>query len=99
MRGTGKTKAMVEALPAGGSTVVVHNSAMRSYVEAMIREVRGSETWRHTKVVVIASPRDVLKLHGLRDRIAFDHAFEVNVHPSIAAEAHRLAAQVASIEG
>ncbi|TPL40679.1 hypothetical protein [Mesorhizobium sp. B2-4-6] len=99
MRGSGLTKAMVEALPTESSTVVVHNSAMRSYVEAMIRDVRGTEMWRRTKVVVIARQGDVQQLYGLRDHIAFDHAFDDSVHPAVSAEAHRLATRAASIAG
>ena len=38
MRGTGLTKAMVEALPDDGGVVIVHTPEMRRYVDQMIRD-------------------------------------------------------------
>lgn len=75
MRGTGKTKAMVMALPADGACVVVHNAAMVRYVERMICDLRGKDMMKRCKVWRVESQGDADRLQGLRMRTFVDHAF------------------------
>lgn len=75
MRGTGKTKAMVMALPADGACVVVHNQSMVRYVERMIYDLRGEDMMKRCKVWRMEIQRDADRLQGLRMRTFVDHAF------------------------
>jgi len=75
MRGTGKTKAMVMALPDEGACVVVHNAAMVRYVERMIYDLRGKGLMNRCKVLRIEHQGDADRLQGLRMRTFVDHAF------------------------
>lgn len=85
-RGTGLTKAMVEALPESGAVVVVHTGAMRSYVERMILDLRGKAVASRCKVRVIQDRGLFPMLHGLRVPIIIDHAVEDYVHPRLVME-------------
>lgn len=75
MRGTGKTKAMVMALPDEGACVVVHNASMVRYVEHMINDLRGKDLMNRCKVISVARQHDADRLQGLRMRTFVDHAF------------------------
>lgn len=75
MRGTGKTKAMVMALPDEGACVVVHNAAMVRYVEHMIYDLRGKDMMKCCKVISVSRHHDADRLQGLRMRTFVDHAF------------------------
>lgn len=75
MRGTGLTKAMVMALPAGGACVVVHCAAMAHYVKQMIRDLRGPDVLKQTNVIVVSRIGDTHKLCGLIVPTFVDHAF------------------------
>lgn len=83
-RGSGQTLAMVKALPASGSTVVVHAQALREYVEKMIRDVRGADALRVTTVVV-CNREDSARayLSGRQGPIILDRAFYGNVSPDV----------------
>lgn len=82
MLGTGKTKAMVMALPTDGACVVVHNQPMVQYVERMIYDLRGKDLMKRCKVLRIESQGDADRLHGLRMRTFVDHAFWWLAHDS-----------------
>lgn len=97
MRGTGLTKAMVEALPNDGGVLVVHTTAMRHYVEQMVRDLRGIEIRKRCKVIVINRHVDLQKIEGLCGYIDIDHAVEDHVRPIVAAELRLLARQVMSM--
>jgi len=75
MRGTGKTKAMVMALPDEGACVVVHNASMVRYVEQMIYDLRGKDLMKRCKVISVSRQHDADRLQGLRMRTFVDHAF------------------------
>jgi|GEM_PF-5993963 len=75
MRGTGKTKAMVMALPDEGACVVAHNAAMVRYVDQMIYDLRGKDLMKRCKVLRIERQGDADRLQGLRMRTFVDHAF------------------------
>lgn len=75
MRGTGKTKAMVMALPDEGACVVVHNASMVRYVEHMICDLRGIDLMKRCKVISVSRQHDADRLQGLRMRTFVDHAF------------------------
>jgi hypothetical protein len=75
MRGTGKTKAMVMALPEEGACVVVHAAPMVRYVERMIYDLRGKVMLRRCKVWRVERQGDADRLQGLRMRTFVDHAF------------------------
>lgn len=78
-RGTGRTKAMVEALPES-ALVIVHTYVMRRYVERMTRDLRGIEFASRTRVVVIQNRCDAdLVLLSMRGPVRFDHAWEQHV--------------------
>lgn len=74
MRGTGKTKAMVEALPADGCVVVVHSTPLRHYVEQMIHDLRGPEMLARCQVIVARNTADCDRLYGQRRLVEIDHA-------------------------
>ena len=94
MRGTGLTKAMVEAIPADGGTLIVHSHQMRRYVGQMIQDLRGKDLWKQSKVVVVEHPSDLVRLHGLRGYVDIDHAVEENVHPIMSAELRHVVQQI-----
>ena len=75
LRGTGKTKAVVMALPSDGACVVVNTAAMVGYVERMIYDLRGKDMLRRCKVWRMESQGDADRLQGLRVRTFVDHAF------------------------
>lgn len=76
-RRTGRTKAMVEALPASGAVVVVHNRTMREYVEQMIDDLRGRAVREVIDVCVVNNFESAQgALMGRRVPILLDHAFE-----------------------
>jgi hypothetical protein len=75
MRGTGKTKAMVMALPDEGACVVVHNQPMVRYVERMIYDLRGKGLMKRCKVFLVDSQHGADRLQGLSMRTFVDHAF------------------------
>lgn len=75
-RDTGRTLAMIKALPESGAIVIVHNSTMRRYIEQMVRDVRGPTVAQVVKVRVVEdrSQADDL-LRGARTPVSFDHAW------------------------
>ncbi|UHS56845.1 hypothetical protein [Agrobacterium vaccinii] len=75
MRGVGKTKAMVMALPNDGACIVVHTAPMVRYVERMIYDLRGKDMLKRCKVRRVESQGDADRLQGLRMRTFVDHAF------------------------
>lgn len=76
LRGTGRTKAMVEALPATGATVIVHGCSLRDYVRHMIRDLRGADVEDACKVVVVRKLYDAMKaMQGRPGPFVVDHAF------------------------
>ncbi|MDR5008289.1 hypothetical protein RGK87_04615 [Agrobacterium fabacearum] len=75
MRGAGKTKAMVMALPDNGACVVVHTAPMVRYVEQMIYDLRGKDIMKRCKVMSVSRQHDADRLQGLRMRTFVDHAF------------------------
>lgn len=97
MRGTGMTKAMVEALPNEGGVLIVHSTTMRHYVERMVRVLRGIDVSKRCRVVVVNHHVDILQINGLIGYIDVDHAVEEHVHPIVVAELRRLVRQVMSI--
>lgn len=74
-RRTGKTKAMVETLPAGGSVVIVHSHQFGRYVKKMIYDLRGPEVLKKTRVIPVRQPSDTNRLQGIRSPIFVDHAW------------------------
>ena len=74
-RGTGKTLAMVKALPEEGAVVIVHSAVMRDYVLRMIHDVRGDAVRKACKIVVIQRHADLGYLECLRRETFVDHAF------------------------
>ena len=76
MRGEGRTRAMVEALPETGAFVVVHNAVLRRYVMTMIRQMRGAETASRCRVVAVSNHGDLAQLVGASRPIVIDHAVE-----------------------
>lgn len=75
-RGSGRTMSMVASLPEEGAVVVVHHSALKRYVEAMICDTRGSAVFAAMRVVVVASPADAKNaLAGRSEPVIVDHAF------------------------
>lgn len=74
MRGTGKTKALVESLPDSGVIVIVHTRPMVEYITNMIRDVRGEDYLKKCKVICVAHETDTYKLRGAMKPILFDHA-------------------------
>ena len=75
MRGTGRTKAMVMALPEGGACVITHGAEVRRYIERMIYDLRGRDFLRSCKVCVIYGHSDLGRLQGLLMPTFIDHAF------------------------
>jgi predicted LPLAT superfamily acyltransferase len=71
----GFTLAMVQALPATGAAVVVHNANMRDYLERMIEATRGAAVRQATRILVINSTYDADRLRGWRGTIHIDHAW------------------------
>jgi uncharacterized protein YodC (DUF2158 family) len=88
MRGSGRTREMVMALPEGGATVVVHVERMRRYVRDMIRDLRGAYTAGRTRIDVVASLPDAVQLYNAPQPIYLDHAFE-ELLPALARELRR----------
>lgn len=97
MRGTGLTKAMVEALPEDGGVIIVHTPEMRRYVDQMIRDLRGIDVGKKCKVIVVNNSGDLDQIRGLAGYIDVDHAVEASVHPIVVAELRHLARQVMSM--
>jgi len=93
VRRSGKTMAMVKALPASGSVVVVHTRPMRTYLQQMLRDVRGPAVAGLTRVVVVNSCAAAeAELAGARMPIRIDHAVrEGGVHWDVFVHAERLA--------
>lgn len=89
MRGTGLTKAMVEAIPDEGAILIVHSHHMRRYVDRMINDLLGSNIRKLCKVVVIEHASDLRQLRGLSGYVDIDHAVEEHVHPIVLAELRR----------
>lgn len=75
MRGTGKTKAMVMALPEGGAFIVAHSFQMDRYIERMIFDLRGRDFFKLCHVHAVHGQMCTNRLHGLRIPIFVDHAF------------------------
>lgn len=73
-RSTGRTLAMVRALPETGAVVITHSAEHRRYVERMVRDVRGAETAKLVSVRVVRGWSDVQTLEGLRVPVRVDHA-------------------------
>lgn len=95
--GTGKTKAMVEALPEGGSVVIVHNGQTADYVRRMIVDLRGRHVMLNTRVRTVAScDAAVGALLGVREPVFVDHAFQERALPSVKA---RVAELIGGIQG
>jgi hypothetical protein len=70
------TKAIVLDLPATGSIVVVHDAVMRDNVERMIRELRGPEVLKATKVCAIRTYDTAESvLMGARVPVRIDHLY------------------------
>lgn len=79
-RRSGRTLAMVRALPETGSVVVVHTPPLRDYVKQMIRDIRGADVARRTNVVVCRQRIDAYEfLTGHRIPVIFDHAYRGSV--------------------
>lgn len=97
MRQTGKTKAMVEALPEGGSIVIVHNGAMADYVRRMIEDLRGGRIALVTKVRTVATYDAAMgALTGVRLPVFLDHAFEEHARPVVKAVVAELMSGIAA---
>jgi hypothetical protein len=76
LRGSGRTKAMVEGLPATGATVIVHTAALADYVRAMIWDLRGPDVAKACKVLSVGNVwRAMVALEGRPGPFAVDHAF------------------------
>jgi hypothetical protein len=52
VRGSGRTMAMVKNLPDTGSIVIVHSENMCRYITEMIRDIRGRDVLKVTRVKV-----------------------------------------------
>lgn len=76
MRGEGRTKAMVQALPETGVFIVVHSVGMRSYVRSMVRSLRGDAVANRCRIVVVNQPCHLTELVGASLPIRVDHAVE-----------------------
>lgn len=74
-RQTGRTYAMVKALPEGPVMIVAPSANIRQYIEHMVRDVTGRTDVR---VVVFNHPRDEQKFRGLSSRVAIrtDHSLQ-----------------------
>lgn len=79
-RGTGRTKAMVEAMPPEGGTIIVHNAVVRDYVNRMVRDLRGQPFARTVRVSVVQNYSDCYRLQGLSCHVAVDHAVWENIN-------------------
>lgn len=90
-RRSGRTKAMVEAIPEN-TLVVVHSLGHLDYVRAFVRDLRGEAFYRGTRVIAINCPIDAQHaLIGQRRPIELDHRFIASAPP----EAVRVAAELA----
>lgn len=85
-RGTGRTKAMVEAMPPEGGTIIVHNGVVRDYVNRMIRDLRGEPFARTVRVAVVRNYSDCYRLDGLCCHVEVDHAVWENINGETAAK-------------
>ena len=86
------TVELVQRLPASGAVVVANSDARRRCIEQVIRDVRGHEVARASRVVVISTPREATwKLAGLSSPITFDHDWRAHVSPETAEHATALA--------
>lgn len=65
MRNTGKTKAMVEALPETGGIVCVSSQGMVRYVKQMIRDLRGDVVADKCHVIEMSKPTHTDRLRGI----------------------------------
>jgi hypothetical protein len=70
LRGTGRTRRMVEHLPVSGCAVVVHNADGLRYVRQMIADLRGVE---FLKTVRLCTLENVDNLRGVALPIYVDH--------------------------
>jgi hypothetical protein len=105
-RGTGRTLAMVKALPETGAIIVVHSAVLSVYLARMIADVRGEDVFRRMRIVVIRHHGDCRKLEflGAALPVVFDHAWdEADIAPATWVYAYELAdrqnARVAQIAG
>lgn len=65
---------MIRALPANGSVVVVHCQAAVGLFREMIREMRGSDVAKATRVIAAATTdEEELRVRGIRLPIFRDH--------------------------
>lgn len=74
-RRSGRTLAMVKALPETGCVVVVPTAAMRDYVRRMVFDVRGGNVLKRTTIKILTRPEDVHTLYGRDEPIHVDHAW------------------------
>lgn len=81
---------MVEALPAEGGCIIAHDGALASYIRNMVFDLRGSQTARKVKIVVVRHWGDCNHLMGRTGHVVVDHAFAENVSPEIAARVDEL---------
>ncbi|MCJ9721516.1 hypothetical protein MOV66_06540 [Agrobacterium sp. SHOUNA12C] len=78
-RGTGLTKAMVEALPESGGHIIVHSAALREYVRKMVLDIKGADVARRTRIHIVRYRGAELHIYGMSGHIAIDHAWQWNV--------------------
>ncbi|NTJ46528.1 hypothetical protein G6K93_05805 [Agrobacterium rhizogenes] len=93
-RGTGRTKAMVERLPAEGGHIVIHTWALRRYVEQMILSLRGPDVAKRTRVHVIRYRGDEVKILGAYGHIEIDHAWHSAVSVDLGLTIDRMVDQI-----
>lgn len=80
----GRTTAMINALPDDGAIIVVPSESVWREVSRMIFELRGPDFEGLCRVVIVRDRGDLYKLEGARQRIFFDHTFDVFVHRDVA---------------
>lgn len=90
MRGEGRTKAMVQALPETGAFVVVHSVSMRAYVRSMVQSIRGDAVASRCRIVVVNRTCHLNELMGASLPIRIDHAVEECLPFSLVGQIHAI---------
>lgn len=74
-RRSGRTLAMVKALPDDGCTIVIPTHQFRGYLRDMIYAVRGKAVLDKVNMVIVEHMADIERLRGTGRPIRIDHAW------------------------
>jgi len=91
MSQSGRTTAMIRALPDAGAIIVVPSKTSVQPISDMILELRGPDFDKRCDVVAVTDHDTAQQLLGAKRWIAFDHTFRVMTPRALADEVYALA--------